>query len=146
MTPIFDPSTNFPITRPNVSVTVPDVSGIDSLTGTDPRLFDTRFPPYFRKIIKGIQSQGCVVGETLFGAPYDWRYGLAQPELFWSDLKALCEKAAQRANEKVVFLTHSFGGHLIHNLLSNRTIHEWRRQFVHSVIFSAPRSQAVARR
>jgi hypothetical protein len=138
MTPILDPSTNLPTTRPNVSVSAPDFGGIDALTGTGPRIFGTRFPPYFRKIIEGLQSQGYAVGKTLFGAPYDWRYGLAQPEAFWSDLKALCEKAVRHAHEKVVFLTHSFGAYLIHNLLSNRTTPEWRRQFIHSVIFSAP--------
>jgi lecithin-cholesterol acyltransferase len=134
LTLTFDNDTQLPITRPNVSISTIDFGGVEGLRGTGPKVFGSSFPPYFGKLIGRLEAHGYAVGKTLFGAPYDWRLGLCQSAKFWEDLRLLCEKAG----EPVTFVTHSFGGVLIHHFLATRTTPEWRRRFVHSAVFSAP--------
>jgi lecithin-cholesterol acyltransferase len=138
LTLVFDNETQSPATRQNVAISVIDFGGVEGLRGTGPKLFGSSVPPYFGKLIKRLESHGYEVGKSLFGAPYDFRYGLSQPPAFWEALRSLCERAFHETGERVKFLTHSFGGFLIHHFLSQQTTPEWRRHFVHSAVFTAP--------
>lgn len=73
---------------------------------------------YMAPLVESLEEIGYVDGETLFGAPYDFRYGLAAEghpskigTKFLQDLKELIEKASSvNGGKPVVILSHSLGG------------------------------------
>jgi pimeloyl-ACP methyl ester carboxylesterase len=138
LTPIFDQTTQLPVGKPNITITPIDFGGVSGIRGTGSPIFGHSLPPYFDKLIGLLESDGYKRGESLFGAPYDWRFGLAQSDIFWEDLRLLCERAVNLTNEKVLFVTHSLGGYMAHHFLTEQTDPEWRKQFIHGAVLCAP--------
>lgn len=122
----------------NITVTPIDFGGIEGIRGTGDRIFGKSQPTYYEKIISFLKKKNYTVGENIFGAPYDWRYGVAQPPIFWENLTNLVEIAYNKTHKKIKFLTHSCGGCIIHKFLTNITTPEWRQKYIDSVIMSAP--------
>lgn len=97
-------------------------------------------------LVKSLEEIGYVRDKTLFGAPYDFRYGLA-PEghpcevgsKFLKDLKELIEKASvSNGGKPVILVSHSLGGLFALQFL-NRNPPSWRRHFIkHLVALSTP--------
>lgn len=101
---------------------------------------------YMASLVESLERAGYVTGETLFGAPYDFRYGLAAGghpsrvgSKFLQDLKDLIEKASNSNGGKpVILVSHSLGGLFVLQLL-NRNPLPWRKKFIkHFVALSAP--------
>lgn len=101
---------------------------------------------YMATLVESLQNVGYVDGKTLFGAPYDFRYGLAADghssrvgSKFLQDLKDLIEKAtASNKGKPVILLSHSLGGLFALELL-NRNPSSWlRRHIKHFIALSAP--------
>lgn len=97
-------------------------------------------------LVEPLEEIGYVDGETLFGAPYDFRYGLAAAghpsrvgSKFLKDLTDLVEKASElNGGNPVILLSHSLGGLFTLQLL-NRNPPSWRRKFVkHFISLAAP--------
>lgn len=106
---------------------------------------------YMAPLIHSLQQIGYVDGETLFGAPYDFRYGLAADghpsrvgSKFLQDLKRLIEHASSsNGGNPVILVSHSLGSLFALHLL-NRNPPTWRRQFIkHLVALSPPWGGAV---
>lgn len=102
-------------------------------------------------LVQSLEKMGYVDGETLFGAPYDFRYGLAgngHPSSvgtkFLEDLKDLVENASiSNGGKPVILVSHSLGGLFVLQLL-DRNPPSWGRQFIkHFVALSAPWGGAV---
>ena len=94
---------------------------------------------YMAPLVESLEEIGYVSGETLFGAPYDFRYGLAaegHPSHVGSkfkDLKDLIEKAsASNGGKPVILLSHSLGD------FSTETHPLGAKGFKHFVALSAP--------
>ncbi|CAN1775950.1 Lecithin-cholesterol acyltransferase-like 1 [Linum perenne] len=118
---------------PGVETRVSNFGSTDSLLCLDPTL-------------NSLKEMGYVDGETLFGAPYDFRYGLAAQghscavgSKFLADLKDLIEKASTNNGGKpVIIMSHSLGGLFVLQLLI-RNSPSWVAQFVkHFIALSAP--------
>ncbi|XP_072972832.1 lecithin-cholesterol acyltransferase-like 1 [Typha angustifolia] len=101
---------------------------------------------YMEKLVKQLEAIGYEEGKSLFGAPYDFRYGLAAEghnskvgSQFLDDLKELVEKASKwNENKPVIILTHSLGGLFALQMLNCSPL-SWRRKFIHRFIaLSAP--------
>ncbi|OVA08619.1 Lecithin:cholesterol/phospholipid:diacylglycerol acyltransferase [Macleaya cordata] len=101
---------------------------------------------YMAPLVESLEQQGYIEGQNLFGAPYDFRYGLAaegHPSAvgtkYLQQLKELIEKASNSNGGKpVIILSHSLGGLFVLHFL-NRNLISWRRKFVkHFVALSAP--------
>lgn len=98
------------------------------------------------RLVDSLEAIGYVRDKTLFGAPYDFRYGLA-PEghpcevgsKFLKDLKELVEKASNsNGGKSVILMTHSLGGLFALQFL-NRNSPSWRKHFIkHLVALSTP--------
>ncbi|KAE9609348.1 hypothetical protein Lal_00020678 [Lupinus albus] len=97
-------------------------------------------------LVDSLQQLGYSDGETLFGAPYDFRYGLAAKghpsqvgSKFLEDLKSLIEKAStSNGGKPVILLSHSLGSLFALQLL-NRNSPSWRKKFIkHFIALSAP--------
>ncbi|KAL3013291.1 hypothetical protein AAZX31_06G044200 [Glycine max] len=106
---------------------------------------------YMAPLVDSLQKLGYADGETLFGAPYDFRYGLAAEghpsqvgSKFLKDLKNLIEEASNSNNGKpVILLSHSLGGLFVLQLL-NRNPPSWRKKFIkHFIALSAPWGGAI---
>lgn len=110
-----------------------------------------RATTYMAPFVKALEHMGYVDGKTLFGAPYDFRYGLAADghssrvgSQFLKDLKALVEKAsASNGGKPVILVSHSLGSLYVLQFL-NRNPPSWRQKFIkHFVALSAPWGGAV---
>lgn len=110
-----------------------------------------RVSEYMASLVDSLQQLGYKDGENLFGAPYDFRYGLAAPghpsqvgSKFLNDLKNLIEEASKSNKGKpVILVSHSLGGLFVLQLLNRNPI-SWRKKFIkHFISLSAPWGGAV---
>ncbi|KAL3505104.1 hypothetical protein ACH5RR_034945 [Cinchona calisaya] len=129
---------------PGVETRVPNFGSIESLLYLDPHL--KHITAYMEPLVKSLEKIGYVEGESLFGAPYDFRYGLAaegHPSAvgsnFLNDFKHLVENASTlNGGKPVVLLSHSLGGLFVLQLLNRNSI-SWRQKYVkHFIALSAP--------
>lgn len=138
MTLDYDINSKMPTSKENISILPLDFGGLQGIRGTG-TIFGKYFPPYFNKMIGLLEKEGYKEKENLFGAPYDWRLALAQPESFWTDLQRLIENAYENnGNKSVKILTHSLGGYICHRFITAKTTSEWRRKYIHSATLVAP--------
>ncbi|XP_038885620.1 lecithin-cholesterol acyltransferase-like 1 [Benincasa hispida] len=127
-----------------VQTRVDQFGSVQSLLYLDPNL--KKITAYMAPLVDSLEAIGYVRDKTLFGAPYDFRYGLA-PEghpcevgsKFLKDLKELVEKASNsNGGKSVILMTHSLGGLFALQFL-NRNSPTWRRHFIkHLVALSTP--------
>lgn len=101
---------------------------------------------YMATLVSSLEQIGYKDGHNLFGAPYDFRYGLAAPgnpaqvgSKYLQDLQQLIESAsASNGARPVILLSHSLGGLFALNLLSCIDP-SWRAKHVkHLIALSAP--------
>lgn len=97
-------------------------------------------------LVKSLQMLGYIDSQTLFGAPYDFRYGLASEghpcevgSTYLQNLKQLIENASNlNGGEPIILISHSLGGLYALQLL-NRNPLSWRQQYIkHFIALSAP--------
>lgn len=109
-------------------------------------LFFRHITSYMEPLVKSLEQLGYTDGENLFGAPYDFRYGLAAADhpshvgsKFLQDLKTLIESSsASNGGKPVILLTHSLGGLFVLQLL-NRNPPSWRQKYIkHFIALSTP--------
>lgn len=144
MTLYYDPDKDDYHNAPGVQTRVPHFGSTQSLLFLDPNL--KQITTYMASLVESLENIGYVDSKTLFGAPYDFRYGLAPKDhpshvgsRFLKDLKDLVEKASNSNGGKpVILVSHSLGGLFALQLL-NRNKPSWRRKFVkHLITLSAP--------
>lgn len=144
----YDPVSDDYHNAPGVETRAPRFGSVQSLLYLAPPL---KITSYMAPLVESLQEIGYVDGETLYGAPYDFRYGLAADghpcrvgTQYLQDLKHLIERAvSSNSGRPAVIVAHSLGGLLTLHLLL-RTDPSWRRNFVkHVVAFSTPWSGTV---
>lgn len=133
----WDDEKQTPVTRENVEIDVEDFGGVSGF-GSTVRVFGMEVMGYFKTIIQDLQKRGYIEGIDLFGAPYDWRFGLAQPEYHWNRFKSLVEMVFEKNKAPVTLMTHSLGAQITHYFLTNKTTPEWRKKYIDHVIHIAP--------
>ncbi|CAI8599350.1 unnamed protein product [Vicia faba] len=102
MTLYYDKQLDDYFNAPGVLTRVPRFGSTYSLMYLDPSL--KVVTDYMAPLVESLEHLGYIDGENLFGAPYDFRYGLAAPghpsrvgSKFLNDLKNLIEEAALSA-------------------------------------------------
>ncbi|GAB67266.1 phosphatidylcholine-sterol acyltransferase precursor [Plasmodium cynomolgi strain B] len=77
---------------------------------------------------------GYVDGESIMGAPYDWRYPLHQQDynLFKDSIEAAYER---RNGMKVNVVGHSLGGLFINYFLVHIVDKEWKQKYLSSIMY-----------
>ncbi|XP_062097864.1 lecithin-cholesterol acyltransferase-like 1 [Humulus lupulus] len=144
MTLYYDPQIDDYHNAPGVQTRVPRFGSTQSLLYLDPHLKE--ITGYMSPLVGSLEEIGYENGKTLFGAPYDFRYGLAAEghptqvgSKYLEDLKALIENASSSNGGKpVILVSHSLGGLFVLQLL-NRNPLSWRQSFVkHFIAISAP--------
>ena len=125
-------------TMPGVEFDTVDFGGLRGVTMIDNfSTINTSFIPYYYNLVKKLEQNNFIEGESLFGAPNDWRYGIAgQPSTLYPRLKELCEKAFYINKAKVVLVGHSFGGFCVHYFLDAME-QSWVDKYIdHAVLLS----------
>ncbi|RDX89763.1 Lecithin-cholesterol acyltransferase-like 1 [Mucuna pruriens] len=149
MTLHYHPQLDDYFNTPGVHTRVPHFGSTYSLLYLNPRL--KHITGYMAPLVDSLEQLGYADGETLFGAPYDFRYGLAAEghpsqvgSKFLKDLKNLIEEAStSNGGKPVILLSHSLGGLFVLQLL-NRNPPSWRKKFVkHFIALSAPWGGAI---
>ncbi|XP_050366065.1 lecithin-cholesterol acyltransferase-like 1 [Argentina anserina] len=144
MTLYYDKDQDDYCNAPGVETRVPHFGSTQSLLFLDPNL--KKITTYMATLVESLENIGYVDGKTMFGAPYDFRYGLAPKDhpchvgsKFLKDLKDLVEKASNyNGGKPVILVSHSLGGLFTLQLL-NRNEPSWRQKFIkHFVALSAP--------
>lgn len=101
-------------------------------------ILNVSFIPYYFELIKVMKNDGYVEGETLYGAPNDWRLGIAGLNAtFTQRMKELVEKAYAKTGEKVVIVGHSFGSFISH-FFETAMEQEWVDKYIDHVVLLAP--------
>ncbi|KAG9138566.1 hypothetical protein Leryth_012911 [Lithospermum erythrorhizon] len=144
MTLYYDPILDDYCNAPGVETRVSNFGSTQSLLYLDPNL--QGITTYMASLVESLEQIGYTDGENLFGAPYDFRYGLA-PEghpcqvgsTFLDDLKTLVEIASSsNGGKRVILLSHSLGGLYVLEFL-NRSPLAWRQKYIkHFIALSAP--------
>lgn len=125
--------------KDGVSLSPVDFGGLEGIAYADEFEHNFHFVPTYANMINFLKSQGYVERESLFGIPYDWRYGMAQTETFWNQVKDLIEDAySKNNNQKVVLIGHSMGGIFINYFCTVKTKKEWRDKYIDSAFLVAP--------
>ncbi|KAJ9566828.1 hypothetical protein OSB04_002794 [Centaurea solstitialis] len=144
MTLHYDPELDDYKNAPGVETRVSEFGSTESLLYLDPYL--KHITSYMAPLVESLQNLGYTDGETLFGAPYDFRYGLASEghpcdmgSTYLQNLKQLIEKASDsNGGNPVILVSHSLGGLYVLQLL-NRNPPTWRQRYIrHFVALSAP--------
>jgi len=121
-----------------INLSTVDFGGINGINHVDTLFFNQHIVPYYSVIISKLEKAGYVVGKEIFGAPFDWRFGVYQTEEFWGKLTNLVEKIFNESKTKVTIAGHSMGGFLLNIFLTQRTTAEWRAKYIDSGIYIAP--------
>ena len=104
-----------------------------SVSASDFGNFLGMYPDYRFPIPFNFARWGYVVGTSLFGAPYDWRYTTAESLStlgFTSSLEKLIESAyKQNMNRKVILVAHSNGAIIIYDFLKSMT-NDWKDKYI----------------
>ncbi|OHT05105.1 Lecithin:cholesterol acyltransferase family protein [Tritrichomonas foetus] len=125
--------------KPNTTFSTLDFGGVDGILGIGPEYFGRYLPVNYELYVKSFIENGYKVRKDLFSAPYDWRFGLEQPESYYKQLRALIENAySQNGNTKVSLLAHGLGATLVHSFLTDMTEPKWRKTYIDSATYVAP--------
>ncbi|VAH13973.1 unnamed protein product [Triticum turgidum subsp. durum] len=133
---------------PGVETRVPFFGSTRGFRHPDP---DRRNFSYMDKLLERLEAAGYRDGETMFGAPYDFRYAVAPAghpsrtgTAFFTSLNSLVERASQLNGDRpAIIVTHSYGGTLAHQFLIRQPL-AWRRRFVrHFIPVAAPWGRLV---
>ncbi|XP_011628030.1 lecithin-cholesterol acyltransferase-like 1 isoform X2 [Amborella trichopoda] len=139
MTLYYDPKAKDYHNAPGVETRVPHFGSVLSLRYLDPNL--KHITAYMEPLISSIEDIGYIDEENLFGAPYDFRYGLNSSvgSKFLKDLKTLIENAYFSNGEvPTILISHSLGGLWVLRLLCQNPM-SWRQKYVkHFIALSAP--------
>lgn len=136
----YDPKTQCPTN--NEDVLHADTVGFGTLAGiTNVDTFtkyNWSFVPYYKNLIKKFTDNGYTEGVDLFGAPNDWRKGIACQHEFNEQFRALIEKIYSQTGQKVVILGHSFGCFISHYFLTYYMEDAWVKKYIDHSVYLAP--------
>lgn len=131
--------TNEVTEKEGVSIKPVDFGGLEGVAYVDEFEHDLHFAATYGPLADALKARGYVEKESLFGIPYDWRYGMAHPDAFWNQVKELVEIAyTKNNNEKVILVGHSMGSIFINYFCMTKMTKEWRDKYIDSAFLIAP--------
>ncbi|KAK8850226.1 hypothetical protein M9Y10_018351 [Tritrichomonas musculus] len=135
----YDPEKDEQTSHPNAQVDVIDFGTFNGMSYIDKFFSNFSILPYYSRMFSYFRKMGYREGVDLFGAPLDWRMGLAQnAKVFHPRLINLIEDIHKKTNQKVVLFGHSFGGYSIQNFLANGPSQEWIDKHIEKGVALSP--------
>lgn len=107
---------------PGVEVRAVDFGGLSGISSLDP--YAQSASQYFAPLIAALEKAGWKAGESLFGAPYDFRFAAdgLQASGFHEAMAGLVERAVDASGGKRAYLlAHSMGGLVGWHFLATRS-------------------------
>jgi len=140
VTNVYDAKNKKAADYPGTEFDVLDFGGLDGVKSIDSFTpFNFSVIPYYNKIIEVFEKNGYVPRRTLFGAPIDWRVGIAGQKEYFPKLKKLVEDAYQmNNNQKVVIIGHSFGAFAAHYFGASAMDQAWVTKYIDHMMLLAP--------
>eukprot|EP01018_Ginkgo_biloba_P016551 Gb_35606 [translate_table: standard] len=139
---VYDPDADEYYNAPGVETRVPDFGTTKAMQYLDPGLKSAT--AYMSSLVNSIEEVGYVDGKTLFGAPYDFRYGPGKESssvgsTYVQDLRKLVEEAYRSNGDKqVILVSHSLGGLWVLYFLNQQPL-TWRHKYIkHFIPIAAP--------
>lgn len=126
------------VNLPGVTLDLLDFGGLAGISHVDDTFLNLSFIPYFNILIKKLKNLGYQERVDLFGAPNDWRKGLAGQDETYVQLKALVEQAYEINQQKVILASHSFGGMISSYFVNTWSDKKWSEKYIESIIAAAP--------
>lgn len=124
--------------KEGVSLETIDFGGLNGMTYVD-FVSDFHVVPVYGPLVESLASAGYVERESMFGIPYDWRFGMHQPDSLWEQVKQLVEDAyVKNNNQKIVFVAHSMGSIFVNHFCMTKMTKEWREKYIDSAVLLAP--------
>lgn len=131
----FNPYTGESRNKEGVELRIPKFGSLYSVDRVVPKGIGKSVSDVYHKIIKYLKKVGFVEGETLFGAPYDWR---RFPHSEWMNATAtLIESAVNSTGKRAIIVSHSMGGPYTYELLMSKSP-AWRAKFIEHWIPISP--------
>ncbi|KAK3126958.1 hypothetical protein QOZ80_7AG0566010 [Eleusine coracana subsp. coracana] len=137
---IYDPSIDDYRNLPGVETRVPKFGSARGFHDKNP-LTPKECLDNLRDALEGLGYQD---GDTLFGAPYDWRHAPPLPGQtsrafthYFKKLKALVEAASNKQGKKVILFGHSYGGMAVLEFVRNTPM-AWRKKYIKHLFLAAP--------
>ncbi|KAL6611261.1 hypothetical protein ACP70R_039189 [Stipagrostis hirtigluma subsp. patula] len=99
----------------------------------------------FDNVREALERIGYRDGDTLFGAPYDFRYAPPLPgqpsqvySLYFEQLMGLVETASEKSrHKKVIIFAHSYGGMVALEFIRSTPL-AWRERYIKHLVMAAP--------
>eukprot|EP01018_Ginkgo_biloba_P007082 Gb_09842 [translate_table: standard] len=139
---VYDPHTDEYYNTPGVETRVLYFGSTESMQYLDPNF--KLITPYMSSLVKSLEDVGYVDGKSLFGAPYDFRYGPGKKSTsvgrtYLRDLQKLVEEAYTfNSDKKVILVSHSLGGLWVLHFLNQQPF-SWRQKYIkHFIAIAAP--------
>lgn len=140
MSLVYDPAINEYRNLAGVETRVPNFGSTRAFSHKNPLKSDW----CLGKLRAALEDMGYRDGDTMFGAPYDFRYAPPSPgqtsevySRYFKELMELVEAASERTRKKAVILGHSFGGMVALEFVRN-TPPAWRREHIERLVLVAP--------
>ncbi|KJP85828.1 hypothetical protein AK88_04535 [Plasmodium fragile] len=132
---LYDNEKKIYMNQPGVNITVEDYGRLKGIEYLD-YINNTGIgvTKYYNTIGSHFLSNGYVDGESILGAPYDWRYPLYQQDynLFKESIEVAYEK---RNGIKINLVGHSLGGLFINYFLVHIVDKEWKQKYLNSILY-----------
>lgn len=139
---VYDPHADEFHNTPGVETRVPYFGTTNGMQYLDPSL--KYATAYMSSLVMSIEEVGYIDGKSLFGAPYDFRYGPGNKPYsvgsrYVIALRELVEKAYMLNGDKqVIIVSHSLGGLWVLYFLNQQPL-SWRQKYVkHFIPIAAP--------
>ena len=140
LTCFFDEKSDTITSQPNIDIHTHDFGGVDGISKVM-SLGSIKLIESFSGMVDYLTEKGYEVRKNLFGAPFDWRLGIAglNKTSFFDDYRKLIEECYQKnENQRVVLLGYSLGSYVISHFLGNLMTEEWKEKYIEKIIFLAP--------
>ncbi|TKW31828.1 hypothetical protein SEVIR_2G131700v4 [Setaria viridis] len=138
---VYDPAINDYRNLPGVETRVLNFGSARGFRDKDP-LYPKRCVDSIREALEIV---GYRDGDTLFGAPYDWRYAPPVPgqqsqvySCYFKQFKSLVEAASKKHHKKVIIFGHSYGGMVVVLEFVRNAPLAWRNKYINHLILVAP--------
>uniref|UniRef100_A0A0D9VHP8 Serine aminopeptidase S33 domain-containing protein n=1 Tax=Leersia perrieri TaxID=77586 RepID=A0A0D9VHP8_9ORYZ len=96
------------------------------------------------RLIEALEEMGYRDGDTMLGAPYDFRYAAPIPgqtsqfySHYFKELMELVEATSEKHHKKVIIFGHSLGGMVILEFIRSTPL-AWRDKYIKHLILVAP--------
>ncbi|XP_015784283.1 group XV phospholipase A2 [Tetranychus urticae] len=128
---VYDNVTRKTSNSPGVDIRVPGFGNTTSVEYVDPS--QVSVSGYYNQLVKVMVEMGYSRGNTILGAPYDFRKAPNEMEDFYNQFKTMIESSYTKLGKKLVLVCHSMGCPITLYFLNNQK-QDWKDRHIRCLI------------